>query len=163
MVSLVLDRLGRKKTFFLVNAFSFASWITVATASHTDRESMFAQLLAGRILLGISSGLSSSPCGIYTAEIAHSSIRGRMSILSSLGISVGILFVYIAGFFIPVGLHIIIITTMLIITILIENSSILDKLAVNCRNLCRIFRTSVRANYLHTGNTELASVKGPCC
>lgn len=103
MVSLVLDRLGRKNTFYLINIFSFASWITIATASINDRESMFAQLLAGRILLGISSGLSSSPCAIYTAEIAHSSLRGRISILSSLGISVGILFVYITGFFIPVG------------------------------------------------------------
>lgn len=105
MVSLVLDRFGRKNTFYLINAFSFASWITIATASNTDRESMFSQLLAGRILLGISSGLSSSPCAIYTAEIAHSSLRGRMSILSSLGISVGILFVYITGFFIPVYYH----------------------------------------------------------
>lgn len=152
MVSLVLDRFGRKNTFYLINAFSIASWITIATSSNTDRESMFAQLLAGRILHGISSGLSSSPCAIYTAEIAHSSLRGRMSILSSLGISIGILFVYITGFFIPVGLHIIILTTI-IITFLIENSTISDKLAANCGNLCWMVRSSLRVSYLHTGNT----------
>lgn len=102
MVSLVLDRYGRKNTMYLINVFAIASWITVATASYTDRSSMFAQILAARILIGISSGLSSSPCAIYTAEISHPSLRGRMSILSSLGIAVGILFIYIVGYFIPV-------------------------------------------------------------
>lgn len=105
LVSVVLDRIGRKNTFYAINVIACCSWIIVATASRTDRSSMYAQLLCGRVLIGLSGGLASSPCGIYTAEVAHSSLRGRMSILSSLGISIGIFFVYIMGYFIPVNIY----------------------------------------------------------
>lgn len=102
MVSLVLDRFGRKNTLYLINIFSIAAWAVTATASSTDRNGLYAQILAARVLIGISSGLSSSPCAIYTAEISHSSLRGKMSILSSQGIAFGILFIYVVGYIIPV-------------------------------------------------------------
>lgn len=103
MVSALLDRCGRKNTLYLINVFAMSAWILKATASRTNRDYMFAQLMLARVIVGITCGLASSPCSIYTAEISHASIRGRMSIMTPLGIASGVLVIYIVGIFIPVG------------------------------------------------------------
>lgn len=102
MVSALLDRCGRKNTLYLINVFAMAAWICKATASRTDRDQMFVQLMLARVFIGLTCGLASSPCAIYTAEISHASLRGRMSIMTPLGIASGVLIIYIMGFFIPV-------------------------------------------------------------
>lgn len=102
MVSVLLDRFGRKNTLYLINVFAMSAWILKATASRTNRDYMLVQLMLARVIVGITCGLASSPCSIYTAEISHPSIRGRMSIMTPLGISSGVLFIYAAGCFIPV-------------------------------------------------------------
>lgn len=106
MVSVILDRIGRKRTFYLINMLAIASWLIKATASRTDRSAMFAQVMVARVMLGIMCGLASAPCAIYTAEIVHASLRGRMSIITPLGISVGVLFTYVIGYYIPVSFKI---------------------------------------------------------
>lgn len=105
MVSLLLDRYGRKNTLYLINIFSMSAWIIKATASRTNRDYMFVQLMFARVIIGITCGLASSPCSIYTAEIVHASIRGRMSIMTPLSIASGVLVIYILGFFIPVSIR----------------------------------------------------------
>lgn len=57
-------------------------------------------------VLGIGIGLSSSPASVYAAEICHPTIRGRLTILSSLFTAIGMLFVYTLGYFISVVLKV---------------------------------------------------------
>lgn len=52
--------------------------------------------------VGIAGGLSSSPISVYSAEIAHSSIRGRLIVLTSIAIAFGVLTIYFFGFLIQV-------------------------------------------------------------
>lgn len=74
----------------------------MALANSVDKQLMFIQLLVARFIIGICIGLSSSPSAVYSAEIAHPSLRGRISVLTSLTIGLGILLIYILGYFIPV-------------------------------------------------------------
>lgn len=99
----ILDRAGRKNTMILINVISIVSWAIIAFASSTNFSVMYAQLLVARFLLGINIGLASSPTTIYSAEIAYPSIRGRLMLLTSLCVAVGILLIYLLGYFIPVS------------------------------------------------------------
>lgn len=74
----------------------------MAFASTTDKELMFIQLLVARVLIGLCIGLSSSPSAVYSSEIAHPSLRGRISVLTSLTIGIGILLIYVLGYLIQV-------------------------------------------------------------
>lgn len=74
----------------------------MAMASSVDKELMFIQLLVARFIIGICIGLSSSPSAVYSAEIAHPTLRGRISVITSVTIGAGILLVYCLGYFIPV-------------------------------------------------------------
>lgn len=105
MCSYVLDKYGRKKTLYTINILSVLSWGIMAMASSVDKELMFIQLLVARFIIGICIGLSSSPSTVYSAEIAHPSLRGRISVITSLTIGLGILLIYILGYSIPVSIH----------------------------------------------------------
>lgn len=122
----LLDRIGRKFTLVVINLFSIISWASMALASKSDQESLFWELMFSRLLIGITTGLSSSPAGnsfflnkyksrfflnnsllihllaVYSAEIAHPKLRGRLTLLTSMAIAVGILMIYVLGYFIPV-------------------------------------------------------------
>lgn len=74
----------------------------MALSSKTNFEVMYWQVFISRCLIGITTGLSSSPAAIYSAEIAHPKIRGRLTLLTSLAIAIGILLVYTFGFLFPV-------------------------------------------------------------
>lgn len=47
----------------------------------------------------------SSPAAVYSAEIATPKLRGRLTVLTSLAIAVGILMIYILGYIFPVLAH----------------------------------------------------------
>lgn len=132
LCSYVLDKYGRKKTLYTINLLSVRqiwsgtcifsasfnllnflfhfllkkiqviSWGMMAMASSVDKELMFIQLLVARFIIGICIGLSSSPSAVYSAEIAHPTLRGRISVITSVTIGAGILLVYCLGYFIPV-------------------------------------------------------------
>jgi hypothetical protein len=53
--------------------------------------------------LGVTIGLSSSPAAVYSAEISAPKLRGRLTVLTSLAIAVGILMIYTLGYFFPVN------------------------------------------------------------
>jgi Sugar (and other) transporter len=48
--------------------------------------------------------MSSSPAAVYAAEISHPSLRGRLTLLSALCTALGMLFVYLLGFLLPVSI-----------------------------------------------------------
>lgn len=75
----------------------------MALASTTNKELMFIQLLVARVLIGLCIGLSSSPTAVYSSEIAHPTLRGRISVLTSLTIGIGILLIYVLGYLIQVS------------------------------------------------------------
>lgn len=100
----MLDAYGRKNTLYIINVVSIVSWTLMATASTLDKDAMFVQILVSRLLIGITTGLASSPSCVYSAEIAHPRLRGRLSVLTSQAIAFGILLIYALGFGIPVRL-----------------------------------------------------------
>jgi hypothetical protein len=51
--------------------------------------------------------MSSSPAAVYSAEISHPSLRGRLTLLTALCTAIGMLFVYTLGYVIPVSSRII--------------------------------------------------------
>ncbi|TMW44580.1 hypothetical protein DOY81_010338 [Sarcophaga bullata] len=97
---LLLDRFGRKNTIYVLNVLALLSWVLMASASSQDPEAMFIQLVVSRILVGISSGLSSAPVGVYSAEISMPKIRGRLILGTSISVAMGITFIYALGYFI---------------------------------------------------------------
>jgi MFS family permease len=90
---------------------------------HLDKSSIFISTLAAAaakknrnsscrhcfhpfsLCLGVTIGLSSSPAAVYSAEIATPELRGRMTVLTSMAIAVGILMIYTLGFIFPVRLQ----------------------------------------------------------
>lgn len=97
----ILDKVGRKKTLIIINLFSITSWGILALANQDNVEIMYIQLLMSRFLIGITTGLSSSPAAVYSAEIAQPNLRGRLTILTTLAVGLGILIIYVLGYFIP--------------------------------------------------------------
>lgn len=63
---------------------------------------MFIQIIAARVLIGIATGFSTGPSSVYTAEIAHPKIRGRLVVLGSCSIATGIMIIYSLGYLLPV-------------------------------------------------------------
>ncbi|XP_052864142.1 facilitated trehalose transporter Tret1-2 homolog [Anopheles cruzii] len=97
----LLDRIGRKKTLMLINVISIVSWTMIAVCSRTNFDLMYTQILIARVLIGVVIGLVSAPAAIYSAEIATSKLRGRLTVLTSLMIAVGILVIYSLSYVIP--------------------------------------------------------------
>lgn len=56
-------------------------------------------------MIGIVIGLSSAPSAVYSVEIAHPTLRGRFSVITSVTIAMGVLVIYVLGYFIPVRLN----------------------------------------------------------
>lgn len=98
----ILDRFGRKRTLILINFISIVSWAIIAFASDKDFTLMYTQLLVARFLIGINIGLTSAPPSIYSAEISYPSIRGRLTLGTSFMIALGIMLIYLLGYFFPV-------------------------------------------------------------
>lgn len=85
---------------------SVISWGMMAMSSRVDRELMFIQLMVARCMIGIVIGLSSAPSAVYSVEIAHPTLRGRFSVITSVTIALGVLVIYVLGYFIPVSLNV---------------------------------------------------------
>ncbi|KIM38459.1 hypothetical protein M413DRAFT_242004 [Hebeloma cylindrosporum] len=111
-VTQLADRLGRKKTIMLAGVI----WVigSVLQCASINR----GMLVVGRIISGISVGLSSAVVPIYQSEITAPAIRGRMVSLQQWSITWGILIQYfiqfgcsyidgVASFRIPWGLQMI--------------------------------------------------------
>lgn len=95
----LLDRFGRKATLLLINAPGLLGWLLVATAP--DGPNFLPQLYAGRVFTGISTGMASIPATVYAAEIGDSSLRGMLVTWTSAAIALGVLIVYVLGYFLP--------------------------------------------------------------
>ncbi|XP_069699269.1 facilitated trehalose transporter Tret1-like isoform X2 [Periplaneta americana] len=92
----LLDRLGRRRTIILVNAPAVVGWFLIATVPSNEHW-FFPQLYIGRFLAGVSVGLVSLPVIVYVSEVLDKNLRGFVITWGSLGVSTGILSVYILG------------------------------------------------------------------
>ncbi|XP_053693388.1 facilitated trehalose transporter Tret1-like [Sabethes cyaneus] len=97
----LLDRIGRKWTLIFINLLSIVSWTLIAVSSTTNFELMYTQIIIARVIIGLVIGLVSASAAIYSAEIATPRMRGRLTVLTSLAIAVGILMIYSFGYAIP--------------------------------------------------------------
>lgn len=111
-VTQLADRIGRKRTVILAGII----WVigSILQCASVNR----GMLVAGRVIAGISVGLSSAVVPIYQSEITAPHIRGRMVSLQQWSITWGILIQYfiqfgcsyiegVASFRIPWGLQMI--------------------------------------------------------
>ncbi|XP_011297470.1 facilitated trehalose transporter Tret1-2 homolog [Fopius arisanus] len=87
-------RRGRRLSLLVTSTFSLIGWLLIYMS--TDYE----KLIVGRVIGGIATGLASVPATVYTAEIADSEWRSTLVTWSSMAIAVGILLVYIFGYFV---------------------------------------------------------------
>ncbi|XP_011876592.1 PREDICTED: facilitated trehalose transporter Tret1-2 homolog isoform X3 [Vollenhovia emeryi] len=89
--SLVMGR-GRKISMFVTSLISMAGWVTIYMSNS------YLQILIGRSISGISTGMASVPTTVYVAEIAGPKWRGTMVCWTSVSIALGVLIVYIFGY-----------------------------------------------------------------
>lgn len=87
------DALGRKK-LLLFCAFLFA--VTGVATGWADNFSFF---IIARLLSGVAVGVAALVCPMYIAEIAPSSLRGRLVTLYQLAIVTGLLLAYVSNYF----------------------------------------------------------------
>lgn len=100
------DKIGRRGTLIVVNVIAMISWIIVGFSSREDANLFFIELMVGRALIGITIGMMTAPAVMYTSEICHPKLRGRLTVLSTpLFVSVGTVVAYILGYLIPVSYY----------------------------------------------------------
>eukprot|EP00877_Chromochloris_zofingiensis_P006596 jgi/Chrzof1/218/Cz01g07160.t1 len=90
------DALGRRKAFMLCAVPMLIGPILSATANNLNT------MVAGRLLAGVSIGLSSALVPLYISEIAPTAIRGTLGSLNQLMICLGILGALLINVALPV-------------------------------------------------------------
>ncbi|KAJ9588984.1 hypothetical protein L9F63_017719 [Diploptera punctata] len=96
MIGGLLDQVGRRRSMMLLNVPAILGWVLIATTSE-HQHLFFYQIYAGRLLTGIATGMASTPATVYLSEVADRNLRGALVTWTSIGISLGILIVYILG------------------------------------------------------------------
>jgi MFS family permease len=87
------DRFGRRDSIL----FACIWWVIGTTVQVTTHS--VGQLIAGRILNGVTVGITSSQVPVYLAEIAKKDKRGSIVVIQQLAIEFGILVMYFIGRF----------------------------------------------------------------
>ncbi|XP_046396885.1 facilitated trehalose transporter Tret1-2 homolog isoform X2 [Ischnura elegans] len=109
MAGVLCERLGRRGALIAVNFPCFLGWLLVAFIPTTESRDLplgggsgsMAQLIAGRVLTGLATGMASSPSPVLISEVASPKLRGMLVCWNSVAISLGILIVYLLGAFLP--------------------------------------------------------------
>ncbi|XP_011255976.2 facilitated trehalose transporter Tret1 [Camponotus floridanus] len=92
LVSSFVMRRGRKISMFVTSLIALAGWMIIYMSNSYE------QILVGRIISGISAGMSSVPTTVYVAEITGPKWRGTMMTWTSFSFALGVLLVYIFGY-----------------------------------------------------------------
>ena len=88
-----MDIIGRKKTLMLTEIPLIIGWSMISLSKTS------LMLCFGRLLTGIGSGMVGAPARIYTSEVTQPHLRGMLTALSSVGLSLGVLLQYVMGDF----------------------------------------------------------------
>lgn len=87
----LMDAVGRRRALLLTEAPLVLGWLLIATANSLP------QMYAGRLLVGLGSGMVGAPARVYTGEVTQPHLRGTLSALASVGVSLGVLLEYAVG------------------------------------------------------------------
>lgn len=93
IVSSLVMRRGRKVSMFATSCISLVGWVTIYLSNSYE------QILVGRAISGIATGMSSVPTTVYSAEVAISRWRGTMVTWTSVCTAFSVLIVYTFGYF----------------------------------------------------------------
>ncbi|KAI9216640.1 general substrate transporter [Blastocladiella britannica] len=92
-IAAAAHRLGRKRSIWIGSApFTAGALIQAAIPTGLDVSSRIAMMLAGRFLTGVGIGILSMAVPLYIAELAPADIRGRLTSVQQLMITIGIAF-----------------------------------------------------------------------
>lgn len=91
-------RRGRKLSLLITSIVSIVGWLLIYLAG------TYEQILVGRIISGIATGMASVPATVYSAEIASPKWRSTMVTWTSITIAIGVLIVYIFGYTLKVNI-----------------------------------------------------------
>ncbi|XP_073993665.1 facilitated trehalose transporter Tret1-like isoform X3 [Rhodnius prolixus] len=87
----LMDAIGRKKILIMTQLPTLAGWLLIASANNVG------MLYAGRLLVGLGSGMVAAPARVYTAEATQPHLRGMLAAVASVGVSFGVLAEYFLG------------------------------------------------------------------
>lgn len=90
----LMNRIGRKLTLLITVIPKIASWIIFALAEY------YTTIYIGRILAGISNGITYAVLPMYLGEITTKEIRGLVTTLISFLINLGVLIIYAIGLYV---------------------------------------------------------------
>lgn len=97
--SYCVTKFGRKGTLIIINIISIIYWTITALSSQNNAEILFIQLMIARVLTGFTIGMITAPAVMYSTEICHPKLRGRLAVLSTpFFISIGALMIYFLGY-----------------------------------------------------------------
>lgn len=88
---ILAERIGRKYATITIGIPYLISWALLAFASNVG------MLYTGRVFAGIATGASCVVAPMFISEIAETSLRGALGAFFQLFLTVGILFIYVAG------------------------------------------------------------------
>ncbi|XP_049956586.1 solute carrier family 2, facilitated glucose transporter member 1-like isoform X2 [Schistocerca serialis cubense] len=90
----VADRWGRKAAVVINNGQGLVAAVLFVCSRYAKSVEM---LIAARLIVGLSSGLTTTTVPMYLTEIAPVAIRGAMGVLCPIGLNVGVLLGQIMG------------------------------------------------------------------
>jgi MFS family permease len=102
LVNLVLPRLGRRASTFVVAVVAAVMWLLTGTmrywnGNRLQARGFFAAVCLFRVCLGICVGGTSTLIPVYITELAPTQLRGVYAALHQFGISLGGALVYVLG------------------------------------------------------------------
>ncbi|XP_069365819.1 solute carrier family 2, facilitated glucose transporter member 1-like isoform X2 [Maniola hyperantus] len=92
--SVLADKLGRKKATILTNVLSLAGAVLFLFCRAANSVEM---LIIGRLLVGLSGGLTTSIVPMYLTELSPSTLTGAMGVACPMGVNVGVLVGQVMG------------------------------------------------------------------
>lgn len=95
MITSFAMRRGRKTSLLIISAVSIIGWLTIYLSTNIE------QIIIGRIISGVATGLATVPTTVYAAEISSAKWRSTVVTWTSIAIATGVLIVYIFGFIFP--------------------------------------------------------------
>nr|AON96566.1 solute carrier family 2 facilitated glucose transporter member 3 [Bicyclus anynana] len=92
--SVLADKLGRKKATILTNVLSLAGAVLFLFCRAANSVEM---LIIGRLLVGLSGGLTTSIVPMYLTELSPAALTGAMGVACPMGVNVGVLVGQVMG------------------------------------------------------------------
>ncbi|XP_075238185.1 facilitated trehalose transporter Tret1-like [Lycorma delicatula] len=87
----LMDAIGRRRTLIITQLPMIMGWLLIASATQVE------MIYAGRLLVGLGSGMVGAPARVYTSEVTQPHLRGMLAAMASVGVSLGVTLEYLIG------------------------------------------------------------------